>query len=81
MAKLTAAQRKKIPPSKFGLPEVKGKGGKNEAGKGGYPMPDKKHARVAKSYASKEEHAGKLSAAAEKKIDARADRVLGKKGK
>ena len=39
MAKLTAAQRKKIPPSKFGLPEVKGKGGKNEAGKGGYPVP------------------------------------------
>jgi len=70
MAKLTAAGRKRVPTSKFGLP-----------GSRKYPMPDKVHARVAKSYASKEEHAGKLSRASEAKIDAKADRILGRRGK
>lgn len=79
MAKLTAKARKKIPSSDFGLPG-KGKGGKNEAGRGKYPMPDKEHARVAKSYASKEEHAGKLSKAQEAEIDRKANKKLGEKG-
>ena len=65
MAKLTAGERKKIPDSKFGLP-----------GERKYPMPDKAHAKSAKSYAAKEEHAGKLSEAAEEKIDRKADRML-----
>lgn len=68
MAKLTAKVRNKLPKSDFGLP-----------GEKKYPMPDKTHARVAKSYASKEEHAGKLSKSAEERIDRKADRVLGHK--
>lgn len=39
-------------------------------------MPDKRHATVAKSYAAKEERAGKLSRSAEEKIDAKANRKL-----
>jgi len=65
MAKLTAGERKKMPGSKFGLP-----------GERKYPMPDKAHARLAKSDAAKEEHAGKLSEAAEEKVDHKADRML-----
>lgn len=68
MAKLHSKERNKLSSSTFGLP-----------GERKYPMPDKVHARVAKSYASKEEHAGKLSKASEEKIDRKADRVLGKK--
>ena len=69
MARLTAKQRKALTKSDFGIP---GKA----PGHGSYPMPDKEHARVAKSYASKEEHAGKLSKSQEKKIDAKADAKL-----
>jgi hypothetical protein len=65
MAKLTAGERKKLASSKFGLP-----------GERKYPMPDKAHARLAKSDAAKEEHAGKLSEAVEEKIDRKADRML-----
>jgi hypothetical protein len=78
MSKLTAKERKALPKKDFGLPEKKGKGGENKAGKGAYPMPDKVHARVAKSYASKEERAGKLSEASKEKVDRKADRILGK---
>lgn len=80
MAKLTTAQRKRIPKSEFGLPAVKGKNGKNKAGKGGYPMPDKSHARNAKARASEEYKKGKLSASQKAQIDRKANRVLGKKG-
>jgi hypothetical protein len=41
MAKLTYKQRKKMPKSSFALPS------KREGGKGGYPIPDKAHARNA----------------------------------
>ncbi len=71
MAKLTAAARRAVPKKDFGLPE-------KAPGRGSYPMPDKTHARVAKSYASKEEKAGKITPAQEKRIDAKADRKLGK---
>jgi hypothetical protein len=70
MAKLTAAKRKKIPKSEFGLP-----------GEHKYPMPDKSHAANAKARASQMVNAGKLSKSSESKIDAKADRVLGKKRK
>lgn len=76
MAKLTTGARKAMPKSEFGLPAKKGKDGKNEAGRGAYPMPDRRHAAVAKSYAAKEEREGKLSKSAEKKIDAKANRKL-----
>jgi hypothetical protein len=67
MAKLTTAKRKKEPNQEFGLPEQRK-----------YPMPDKSHARNAKARASEMEHQGRLSAADKKKIDAKADKVLGK---
>ncbi len=68
MAKLSTTFRKKEPKSDFGLPD-----------KRAYPMPDKKHARLAKSGASRAEHVGNISKAQEAKIDAKADRKLGKK--
>jgi len=71
MAKLTAAARRKIPSSKFGLP---GKGeGPQGKGSGSYPMPDKKHAAVAKAYAKRF-----ASPAQQAKINAKANAILGK---
>ncbi len=70
MAKLTTATRKKIPKGEFGLP-----------GKRAYPMEDKSHARNAKARASEMENKGKLSPSAKAKIDAKADKVLGKSKK
>lgn len=67
MAKLTAKKRNKIPKKEFGLP-----------GERKYPMPDKSHARNAKARASQMENEGKLSASSKAKIDAKADRILGK---
>lgn len=79
MAKLTAAARKALPKSDFGLPAVKGKGGKNKAGKGGYPMPDKAHAINAKARAAQQVKKGNLSKAQQKVIDAKANKKI--KGK
>lgn len=70
MAKLTSAKRNKIPKKEFGLP-----------GEKKYPMPDKSHARNAKARASEMENKGKLSASSKAKIDAKADRILGKSKK
>lgn len=67
MAKLTTAKRKKIPKKEFGLP-----------GEKKYPVNDKVHARNAKARASEMENKGKLSASSKAKIDAKADRILGK---
>lgn len=71
MAKLTAAARQKLPKSSFGLPG-KGEGPKG-AGAGSYPMPDKKHAAIAKGYAKRF-----ASPAEQAKINAKANRILGK---
>lgn len=68
MAKLTPKKRKSIPKSEFGLP-----------GKRKYPMPDKSHAANAKARASQMVKKGKLSKSSEKKIDAKANKVLGHK--
>jgi hypothetical protein len=67
MAKLTEKKRDSLPDSKFGLPQEHK-----------YPMPAKAHARNAKARASQQQNAGRLTAAEEKKIDRKADRVLGK---
>jgi hypothetical protein len=67
MAELKAKARKKLPKSEFGMP-----------GERKYPMPDKSHAANAKARASQMEKAGKLSESSKAKIDAKADRVLGK---
>ena len=67
MAKLTSAKRKKIPKSEFGMP-----------GEKKYPMPDKAHAANAKARATQMEKKGKLSEASKEKIDAKANKILGK---
>lgn len=66
--KLTSAARKALPASTFGQP-----------GKRAYPMPDKSHAANAKARASQAVNAGRMSKSTESKIDAKANRVLGKK--
>lgn len=76
MAKLTTKARKALPKKDFGLPGKVDKKGENKAGRGAYPMPDKRHAAVAKSYAAKEEARGKISKAQENKIDRKANKKL-----
>lgn len=66
MAELTSKSRERIPSSKFGLP-----------GERKYPMPDKAHAANAKARATQMVNKGKLSMAAKKKIDTKANKVLG----
>ena len=68
MSKLKAKVRNKLPKSEFGLP-----------GERKYPMPDKSHAANAKARASQMVKEGKLSKSSEKKIDAKANKVLGHK--
>ena len=65
MAKLTTKERNALPDSAFAGP------GRS------YPIPDKSHARNAKSRASQAVNEGRMSAKTEAKIDARADRKLG----
>jgi len=67
MATLTAKKRKALPKAKFGLP-----------GSRKYPMPDKAHAANAKARASQQVAKGNLSRSSQAKIDANANRVLGK---
>jgi hypothetical protein len=67
MAKLSSGARKRLPKSDFGEP-----------GKRAYPMPDKPHARNAKARASQQANAGRISQSTKAKIDAKADRKLGK---
>jgi hypothetical protein len=68
MSRLTTSTRKTLPKSDFGLPEQKK-----------YPMPDRRHAANAKARASQEEERGLLSAAAKKRVDRKADKILDKK--
>ena len=67
MSKLTTKVRNKIPKSEFGMP-----------GERKYPINDKNHARNAKARASQMVKKGKLSEASKEKIDAKANRMLGK---
>ena len=69
MAKLTTKKRKELPKGDFAGPDRS------------YPVEDKAHARNAKARASEMENKGKLSASAKAKIDAKADKVLGKSKK
>lgn len=68
MAKLNSAKRNDLPKKEFGLP-----------GERKYPMPDKAHAANAKARASQMEAKGKLSSSEKSKIDAKANKILGKK--
>lgn len=67
MAKLTTKKRNSLPKSDFGLP-----------GSRKYPMPDKNHAVKAKGRATQQVEKGNLSPASKAKIDAKANRILGK---
>jgi hypothetical protein len=67
MATLSEKKRDRLKGSTFGLPEERK-----------YPMPDKSHARNAKARAAQQVRKGNLTKAEEKKIDRKADRVLGK---
>ena len=66
MAKLTTKKRNSLPNSDFA--------GKDRS----YPVEDKAHARNAKARASEMEKKGKLSSPEKSRIDAKADKVLGK---
>lgn len=67
MAKLNAAKRNKLPSSEFAGPNRS------------YPVNDPSHARNAKARASQAVNAGRMSKSEESRIDAKADRVLGKR--
>lgn len=66
MAVLSEAQKKAVPESQQGLPE--------KEGTGSYPMPDAKHAAVAKAYAKRF-----ATPAEQKRINAKANAILDKK--
>jgi hypothetical protein len=68
--KLTAAKRKKIPSSQFGLPRSRK-----------YPMDTRGRAANAKARASQQVKKGNLSSASASKIRAMANRILKRKGK
>lgn len=68
MGKLTSKERKNLPKSDFAVP-----------GKRAYPMPDKAHAANAKARATQQVNKGNLSKSSEEKIDAKANKILGKK--
>jgi hypothetical protein len=70
MPNLTKSERAKAPKALPG-------GEKGDKGKK-FPIPDKKHARLAIAGASRAKNVGNITAAQEKKIDAKADAVLGK---
>lgn len=69
MAKITSKQRNALPKSEFALP-----------GQGKYPIPDKSHAANAKARAAQQVAKGNMSKSAEQQIDAKANKVLGKRG-
>ena len=66
MAKLTAKTRKALPKSAFAGPNHT------------YPIPDKSHAANAKARATQAVRAGRMSATEKSRIDAKANKVLGK---
>jgi hypothetical protein len=68
MAKLTAKKRNALPASTFAGPDRS------------YPVPDASHARNAKARASQAVNAGRMSASTKARIDAKANRVLGRSG-
>lgn len=65
MAKLTAAQRKKLPKKKFALPAERK-----------YPVDTKGRAANAKARATQAVDAGRMSKSTESRIDAAANTVL-----
>ena len=72
MAKLTTRARKALPKKDLGVPAKAGSGKK-----GGFPMEDKKHARLAIGGATRSYDAGNISKATEERVKAKARRKLG----
>ena len=66
MAKLTSSARGKLPAAKFAGPNKS------------YPIENKAHAANAKARATQAVNAGRMSPAEKAKIDAKANKVLGK---
>lgn len=66
MGRLTSADRRHLKRSQFAGP------GRS------YPVPDKAHARIAKTDASRAVNDGRMSKSEEKRIDRQANRVLGR---
>jgi hypothetical protein len=66
MAKLSTKQRKAMPAKAFAGPDRS------------YPVNDRSHAANAKARASAQVNAGRMAPATEAKIDAKANKVLGK---
>jgi len=67
MSVLRGSRRNALADRAFGLP-----------GPRKYPMPDRAHAANAKARASQMVKKGKLSPASKRKIDAKANRILGR---
>jgi hypothetical protein len=66
MARLSTKKRESLPGNEFGLPE-----------KRKYPMPDESHARNAKARAEQQVEKGNLSEAEKRRVDRKANRILG----
>lgn len=79
MPKLTTAARKAMAPSEFALPARKGKGGKNMAGRGAFPLNDASHDRAALRDAPHAEHAGDITRSQERTVERKARAKLGEK--
>jgi hypothetical protein len=75
MADLNAKKRASTKTKDFGLPE-KARTADQKKESGNYPMPDKAHARNAKSRAAQQRKAGNLTKAEEERIDRKADKKL-----
>lgn len=75
MAELNAKKREKMPAKEFGLPE-KARTADDRKETGNYPMPDKAHARNAKSRAAQQHKAGNLTDDELARIDRKADKIL-----
>lgn len=67
MAKMSSKSRNALADSQFGLP-----------GERKYPVNDKSHAANAKARASQQVAKGNLSSSSKAKIDAKANKILGK---
>jgi hypothetical protein len=67
MGLLTTNMRKAMPDDEFGEPKARK-----------FPLPDASHAANAKARATQQVKAGKMSPSTAKKIDAKANKVLGK---
>lgn len=72
--KLTAKTRAALPKSTFALPG----GTRDNGGKPAFPTDTTGRARAAKSYASKEVKTGDITPAQKARVDAAANRKLGK---